>query len=295
MQKKSDVGEVLAIRSIRAGSIFLSDTLGTAKDVPVPVFTFDELIHWAKKQKDAKYKRLYTAKRYVSIVERAKTPRTFCSKKRLRSQCRCSVLVETSDGKMLVSPKPAEVEAWLDRTKKSAFIDAPPCPVQLLEGLGCEVAISGFCSVSVSVTPDSIRQNDEADYILYNGATIQQMQQAPAYPLDALEPRPWLSWSELLIKDRRDPSSFFDAIDENDERDAVPVSQADLVEGDLPVYVKQFAEIEQRQYSKRKAWLIRQLPLLNRIEPIEGDFSEIHAWAILTTMAIEENGNAVNG
>lgn len=289
MQKKSDVGEILAIRSIQAGSIFLRETIGTTKGVPVPVFTFDELIRWAKKQKSMKYKRLYTAKRYVSIVERAKSPRTFCSRKRLRSQCRCSVLVETSGGKTLVSPTPAEVEAWLDRSKQSAFIDAPPCPVQLLEGHGCDVAIHGFCSISFSVSPDTVRQNDKVDYVLHDDKAIRQMQQAPTYPLDALEPRPWLSWSDLFIKDRRDPSSPFDAIDEEDEQNAIPVSEVVLFEGDLSVYIKQFAEIVEQRYSKRKTWLIKLLPLLNRIEPIEESFSEIHAWTILTLMSIEES------
>lgn len=251
---------------------------------PKPVFTFGELIRWAKKQKASKYRRLYKAKRYISIAEVDKTPRFFCSRKRLRQQCRCSLLVETSDGKTLISPKPAEVTTWLEQT---ASIAVPPCPVQLLEGYGYDVGITGFCAVSVS--SDTVRQDDKAEYVLYDEKTKQHLLQTPPSPPDPLEPRPWLSWSDLFIKERRDPSSPFDAVDEADEKNSVPASNAVLSNGDLPVYLQRFAESEKQRHSKRKTWIIRLLPLLNRIEPLEEGFSEIHFWTILTLMGIEEN------
>lgn len=179
----------------------------------MPVFTYPEILEWArdKAEHDPKYKRIFKAKRYVSIKKREKQQRSFCTKKQLRKCFACSTLVEHSDGTSFTVPSQAHFESWdvsqqvkIANNEKLDLFPFPPCPVEVFGQIGMNVGIEGFCSAGI---PDNFTsRNDCKDYVFCSEAEIAEIQSKAVGSVDPLEPRPWLSWSDCFIKDCEAPA-----------------------------------------------------------------------------------------
>lgn len=215
-----------------AASIFFRETLGKVGRSHLPVFTYPEILEWAreKAKHDPKYKRIFKAKRYVSVKKREAAQRSCCVKRQLRKCFACSTLVEMSDGRTLVVPSRAHLDSWdesqrkkVENNEKLDLFPLPPCPVEVFKRIGVNVSVEGFCSVSVSAGYTG--RNDRKDYVFCNENEIAKIKTIPVLASDPLEPRPWLSWSDCYVKDLEAPDSdfswledrpFFEMVDDGD-------------------------------------------------------------------------------
>lgn len=98
---------------------------------------YDDMIAWAKKQ-GSRYKRLYTPRSpYRFKDKRRKTKRSLCGRLRLKSQCRCHIIIRDENGVVQrpLLPTKREVRLWKRsekarkaRKRKVGLRPCPPCP-----------------------------------------------------------------------------------------------------------------------------------------------------------------------
>ena len=97
-------------------------------------FSYDDMILWAKAQgRKSPYKRLYTPRSpYRGKTVRRKTKRSLCGRLRLKSQCRCQVVVHDANGERPIYPTDREVRKWnvgeRCRKKGRSKVGMWPCP-----------------------------------------------------------------------------------------------------------------------------------------------------------------------
>ena len=125
-------------RFSRAISIF-DGVLGVTTKAGFTPFSYDAFIEWAKKQgSSSPYKRLFTP--LPSRGQRRPSKRSLCGRLRLKSHCRCHVIIDdANDGPSRpLLPTEQEVDLWkqsehhrLLRKEKIGLHRCPKCPKSL--------------------------------------------------------------------------------------------------------------------------------------------------------------------